>query len=190
MSERELLKERYDLVLERIRQIPEEQFGEERLKEYFDRTASFLLLLDDTGRFLEEGGLRTASLEELAERNHALYEDVLPEHYDKSYGDPVYAVEMLGEYGQELSWLYVELRRQIGCLYDGETEQVVAGMELFVEIYGVFACAWNEDRRLPPGDEIRKIIYWYVCDYQELRREREIRQMVCPDACEIGRAHV
>ena len=88
MSERELLKERYDLVLERIRQIPEEQFGEERLKEYFDRTASFLLLLDDTGRFLEEGGLRTASLEELAERNHALYEDVLPEHYDKSYGDP------------------------------------------------------------------------------------------------------
>ena len=63
MSERELLKERYDLVLERIRQIPEEQFGEERLKEYFDRTASFLLLLDDTGRFLEEGGLRTASLD-------------------------------------------------------------------------------------------------------------------------------
>lgn len=183
MSERELLKERYDLVLERIRQIPEEQSGEEGLKKYFDRTASFLLLLDDTERFLEEGGLRTASLEELAERNHALYEDVLPEHYDKSYGNPVYAVEMLGEYGQELSWLYVELRRQIGCLYEGETEQVVAGMELFVEIYGVFACAWNEDRRLPSGDEIRRIIYWYVCDYQELRREREIRQMVCPDAC-------
>lgn len=182
MMEKEFLKERYDLVTERIRQIPGEQSGEERLKEYFDRTAAFLLLLDDTGRFLEEGGLRNASLEELAKRNHTLYRDVLPEHYGESYGNPAYAAEKLGEFGQELSWLYVELRRLIGCLYEGETEQVVAGMELFAEVYGAFACAWNENQALPSAEDIRKTMYWYVCDYQELWRERQIRQMVCPDA--------
>ena len=40
-----------------------------------------------------------------------MYEDILPEHYDSSYGNPAYACACLGEdYGQALGFLYGELR--------------------------------------------------------------------------------
>ena len=47
--------------------------------------------------FLKQGAYKNASLEELQKRNRALYEDVLPEHYENSYGNPAYAVKTLGE---------------------------------------------------------------------------------------------
>ena len=53
-------------------------------------------------------------MEELQENNHRLYEDILPEHYQSSYGDPRYAQQMLGsDYGKELSCLYSQLRGSI-----------------------------------------------------------------------------
>ena len=50
----------------------------------------------------EEG--KKLSLPQLQERNHRLYEDILPEHYEESFANPDYAVKELGEgYGQILS---------------------------------------------------------------------------------------
>ena len=64
----EILEERYGLAIERIRCIPREVLKREELKQYFDRVAAFLLLLDDTKKFLAEGGLEKAALEELQKR--------------------------------------------------------------------------------------------------------------------------
>ena len=186
MSEKEqseLLEERYQLVLERIREIPGEQCCERAFKDYFDEMASFVMLLHDTKSFLKAGGLKTASLEELQRRNHVLYADVLPDHYEESYGNPAYAVKKLGKFGQELCWLYAELRRMIEYLYQGETEQVVIGLELFAEIYAAFTYEWNENQTLPSPENIRKTLYWYVSDYADIRAEREIWQLVCPQGC-------
>ena len=178
-----VLEERYSLAMDRIREIPEETFEKKELKDYFDKMAEFLLLLDDTGKFLAEDGLKKAPLEELQKRNHALYADILPGHYEESYGNPAYAVKQLGEYGQELSFLYSELRNTIAYLYHGELELVVIALELFVEIYAAFTYEWNENQALPSKEDIRKTLYWFVSDYADIRTERSVRQLVCPEGC-------
>ena len=81
MEERELLLERLELALDRIREIPGEDWQGEGLqpwKEYFTTVAKFLLLIEDNRQFLEQGKMAAATLEELHQRNHALYEDILP----------------------------------------------------------------------------------------------------------------
>ena len=68
MEERELLLERLELALDRIREIPGEDWQEESLqhwKEYFTAVAKFLLLIEDTRQFLEQGKQNTATLEDL-----------------------------------------------------------------------------------------------------------------------------
>ncbi len=182
-EQREILEERYQLVVERIGQIPQEQGCREDFKDYFDKMAAFAQLLDDTRSFLAQGGLKNASLEELQRRNYALYADILPEHYEESYGNPAYAALKLGEYSQELSWLYAELREIITYLYQGDLEQTVIALELLAEIYGAFAYEWNENRLLPSKEEIRKTLYWFVSDYADVRVERSIWQMVSPEGC-------
>lgn len=103
----EVLAERCQLAVERIREIGGEDLMQPEFGDYFKRTAEFLLLLEETRQFLKSGKAKQASLKELQKRNKSLYEDILPENYEKSYGNPAFAVEKLGEYGQELP----------GCMY-------------------------------------------------------------------------
>ena len=131
-----MIEERFRLAADRIREIPGEPLGRENLEAYFSFCAQFLLMLEETYFFLKKGGLETASLEELQRRNRALYADILPEHYEESYGNPAYAVGELGEdTGRELCFLYAELRSLIGCVYEDRLEDVVIRMELFLEVY-------------------------------------------------------
>lgn len=185
----EVLAERYELATGRIREIAGEAFRGADLKDYFDRMAAFLLLLDDTKRFLEAGGLREAPLEELKRRNHALYADVLPEHYEESYANPACAVKRLGqEYGALLSHICFRLRRLIGAVYEGRLEDLTAGMELFLEIYTAFVYGQGEIAEdgsccgAPTGAQIRDILYWHVCDNAERDNERWVRNAVCPES--------
>ena len=178
-----VLQERYDLVMGRIAEIAGEKIGNETFEEYFERVAKFLLLLDETGKFIQAGGLKTAPIEELKERNTALYADVFPENYEDSYANPAVAVKKLGdEYGREFSWLYVKMRSLIADIYRGSLEDVVAGMELFVEVYGTVAYGISEGK-LPTGKEIRDILYWFSSDYADRNAETRVREMVCPDEC-------
>ena len=135
MNETEILKERYSLVMDRIREISGEHASEDGTGSFFRFCAEFLLLIDDTISFLEKGGLKTASMEELEQRNQALYADILPEHYGESYANPTYAVKQLGEeLGTGLCFLYAELRSLICFAYEGRLEELVIRMELFMEV--------------------------------------------------------
>ena len=184
MNDLDILQERYNLVMERIRQIPEEHFGNAALEDYFGVCAEFLIMMDDTMQFLVQGGLEKAPVEELKRRNHALYVDILPEHYEESYGNPAYAVNRLGEeLGAKLSFLYAELRSLIGFVYEGKMEDVVIRMELFAEVYAAFCYALEEEGELPSGEELRKILYWFVSDYADVAAERRIREQVCAHEC-------
>ena len=177
----EVLVERYGLAVQRIREIQAEKFEKENLKDYFDCTAKFLLLLDETRAFLAEDGLRKAELAELQERNKALYADILPEHYEESYGNPAYAVSRLGEeYGAKLSHLYARMRNLISAVYEGRLEDIVVGMELFLEVYTAFSYALAEEGKLPAGEEIRDILYWHVSDNADRDEERNVSCMVNP----------
>lgn len=176
----EVVQERFELAMERIRQISQESMGNQALDAYFQSVAAFIMLLEDNRQFVERGGLKTAPLEELRRRNAALYEDVMPDHYEKSYADPAYAVAALGEeYGQLLSVLYVEIRRMISYIYRGMLEDFVIGMELFSEVHAEFSYGTSEGD-LPSRDRIRDILYWYSSDYADRKTLDRVRQMVCP----------
>ena len=185
MEERELLLERLELAILRIREIPGEDFqGAELLpwKEYFTTVAKFLQLIEDTRQFLEQGKQATATLEELQQRNHALYEDILPENYENSFANPAYAVKMLGEeFGALAAFLYTEMRSLIGFTYEGRLEELVIRMELFSEVYAAFVYEQQENHKLPTYASIREILYWFVSDYADVAAEARVREMVCPE---------
>lgn len=185
MEEREILQERLELALLRIREIPGEDFqGAELLpwKEYFTTVAKFLLLIEDTRQFLEQGKQATATRKELQQRNRALYEDILPENYENSFANPAYAVKMLGEeFGVLVSFLYTEMRSLIGFTYEGRLDELVIRMELFSEVYAAFVYEQQENHKLPTYAAIREILYWFVSDYADVAAEEWVREMVCPE---------
>lgn len=184
MEERELLLERLELALNRIRKIPGEDWQGEDLqpwKEYFATVAKFLLMIEENRQFLEQGGLKTASLEELKQRNHALYEDILPGQYEHSFANPAAAVRKLGEaFGAMMAFLYTEMRSLIGFTYEGRLSELVIRMELFSEVYAAFVYELQENHKLPTYESIREILYWFVSDYADVAAEERVRELVSP----------
>lgn len=179
--EREGLQERLELSVDRIREIQEEHFGNPAFEGYFTAVAKFLMQIEDTRLFLEKDGLQTTSLEELKQRNHALYEDIMPEHYAESYANPTYAVNKLGEdYGAMLAFLYTEMRSLIVFVHEGKLDELVIRMELFVEVYAAFTYEWQENGELPATEAVRQILYWFVSDYADVAEEQRIYDMVVP----------
>ncbi len=181
--ENELLLERFSLALERIKEIPEEYLcgDEDAFTDYFVAVAKFLLQIEETRAFLMSDGLQKASLEELIERNHALYADIMPENYEVSYANPTFAVEKLGEdFGAMLSFLYTEMRSLIGFTFENRLYELVIRMELFVEIYSAFVYELQEKKELPDRESIRQIIYWFVSDYADVAEEQRIKGLVVP----------
>ena len=69
---------------------------------------------------VEDGSWEKLSFDEMKEINHKLYADISEENYGTSYANPAWAVEKLGEdFGTFLSFLYTEMRAQIGYAYEG-----------------------------------------------------------------------
>ncbi len=175
-------KERYELAKGRICEIGEECVKGDAYSLYFRKTASFLQDIMQTYEEAQSGELYKATMETLQEKNRKLYEDILPENYEESYGNPVYAVKALGEgYGQLLSFLYTELRSMISFAYEKDLFELVIRMELFLEVYTAFACAWEEEKEEPEYEQLRLIIYWFVSDYSEPSSEKRLREQLCPE---------
>lgn len=160
----------------RIREIEKEETTEIRFREYFRQVARFFVLIDETKARLEDGRFASADLAELAEWNTRLYEDILPGHYEESYGNPSYAVKKLGkEYGPVLSALYAELHGAIACAYEQNTEYLDILFELFIEVYNQF-----EEDEEPDIRQIKDTIYWYASDYCDVFVADRIREQVDP----------
>ena len=173
--------ERLALGRERLCQIPEEasaiRSGElSSFADYFAKTAEVIRLFLEEYDFVAGGGLKKASLEELAGRNERLYADVLPEHYGKSYANPRFAVAALGkEFGQMLSFLAAEVRSLIAFAYEQDVESMVIRLELFLEIYQMFVCAKEEEGGLPDPVQVKETLYWFASDYSETMLEKNMR---------------
>ena len=110
MSREEYLEERFSLVTDRIFEIKDEEKLPEQFLGYFRKTADFLGYLIKLHGKIQDGWLKTASLEELRENNERLYQDILPEHYETSYANPAYAEKLLGkEFGPMICFLEAEI---------------------------------------------------------------------------------
>ncbi len=175
-ADRDSLRERHSLAVERIRQIGTEETVKGACRDYFRTVAGFLLLTEELWDIVEKGQLDAYSLEQHQELNRRLYEDILPENYGHSYGNPAYAVEKLGEvHGKILSFLYTEERGLIVYAFEQRLEEMVVHLELFIEIYNCF-----EQKESPEYREIQQIIYWFVSDYSDLFAARRVREVLDP----------
>ena len=172
-----ILEERGQLAKERILQIPGEMQAPEPYRDFFIRTARFLQQVFGILDIKKSGQWAGMTLEERKDWNHVLYEDILPEHYQSSYGDPRYAQQMLGsDYGKELSCLYSQLRGSIVFAFEDRMWDLTVLCELFLEVYTEFL-----GEELPKPENIRNIMYSYIRDYCDDMMEYRVREMVDPD---------
>ncbi|MDO4329181.1 MAG: aminopeptidase [Lachnospiraceae bacterium] len=161
-EDNERVAERYQLSMERIMEIPSEETTGEAYRGFFQKTACFIGEIRELIEKLQDGSLERASLEELKQQNHRLYQDILPENYHTSYGNPAYASQVMGkEFGPLLSFLYAEIRNEIAYAYEGKLPEITAANEAFIEIYNLF------ENHVPKAQEVKDVLYWYVSDYAD-----------------------
>ncbi len=155
------MNERLELAYERIAEIPGEALTPEPFRDYFAKVASFLLTVKKDAD------------------NRAMYEDILPENYGRSYGNPDYAAEKLGtDFGPVLSAVYAELRGVIPAVFEDNELGVAVLLELFLEIYGVFT-----DAELPSAGTVRNIFRSYCEDYLPDFMAESVRAQMDPEKC-------
>lgn len=172
----ELMLERFMLMKERVLEIQAEELVKEPYRDFFRRTAAFITQMLQVYDKIQAGWLDTASLEELEANNQAMYQDILPQNYEKSYGNPSYAQAMLGEeMGQLLSFLYTEIRGMIVFVYENRLFDMTVAMELFIQIYNLF------EEETVSAKDVQDAIYWYVSDYSDEMVGHRVREGVDPE---------
>ncbi|MDO4617620.1 MAG: aminopeptidase [Lachnospiraceae bacterium] len=175
-QEQELEQLRFALAAERIREIPGEDTVPEPFRDFFRKEAEFLIRLCEIKEQMEEDWLQQASAEELAEMNRSLYQDILPDNYGTSYGNPVYASAILGEsYAAVFGFLYAELQGCITYIFENRTWDLLISLELFLEFYSAF-----QDEVLPETGLLREILSSYCSDYCPQIMEYRVRELVDP----------
>ena len=173
----ELAEERFELVMERIAEIAQVQDVLEQYQDYFQKTSVYLLKLAELLKKEKDGTLAKRSMEECQADNLALYEDIFPGQYEKSYANPVYAVKTLGEeYGQLLSMLYVTIRQAVRDVFAGKKMNVTIRAELFVEIYNYFEEKDGIDKK-----SVEQAVYWFFHDYSEVFVGENVSEIVNPE---------
>lgn len=176
-----MVEERLLLAKERIAEMKTEDKLAEVFRKYFQKNAQFLEFICEVFEAVKEGSLRDYSLERLQELNHKLYEDVLPENYEESYGNPDYCSRVFGdEYGKFLTFLYGEIRSTIPLAFESDGETLAVRLELFLEVYTSFVCRWEECEMPPKPEALQEVFYYYVSDYTREAFERKLSCMLCP----------
>ena len=175
-NQNDFMNERYDLTIERIKMIIDEETTAERFRDYFRTVARFILEIDQILNRIHKKPTEDCTVEELKEENQKIYKDILENNYQKSYANPSYAVERLGdEVGKLLSLLYTEIRGEIAYVYENRISYLTICNELFIEIYNCFEGVEN-----PNYKELKGIVYWFVNDYCDVFLADHIKQQLDP----------
>lgn len=174
-EENEAVEERHELALQRIGQFAGEETVEEPYRDYFRRTAEFILMAEDIFGMQNSGELEELDLDEAKALNRRLYEDVLPGRYDESYANPTYAVKRLGtDFGRYLSFLYTEIRGMIVYAFESRLADMTILEELFIEAYNLF------EGETPELKELKEILYYFVSDYCDVMLTYRVRETLDP----------
>ena len=169
------IRERYDLAMERILEIPSEERVAEPYRSYFNQMAAFTAQIEELARLQLREDLDAFTLEELQQLNDRLYADILPEHYTESYANPDYAVRMLGaDLGPLLSAFYAQFRAAIVFAYECRLTDITILCETLIEIYNMF-----EDSE-PQARAVRDVLYWFFSDYTDVTLTYRIREQLDP----------
>lgn len=168
--------ERHELSVERLNQIMIEEGIAKPYVVYFQEMAAFLLELEAVRLKISDGSWDNLELQEMKELNALLYSDVLPAKYEKSYANPTFAVQELGEtFGQLLSMLYAELRSGIAYAFENRKDYLTILNELLIEVYTCF------EEEVPEFKTVKEIIYWYASDYCDVFLADRIEEQLIPE---------
>lgn len=172
-----MIKERYDIAIERIKEIITEDTVEEKFLPYFVAAAQFILKIDNLLRLIESKKIEELTLEQLTALNKDLYEDETEIVYEKCFANPKFAVEKLGEeYGQLLCYVFTANRNMISNAFQGKLEEITLRMELLIEIYNQF-----EDRENLTKKSIHDMIYSFEKDNSEIFMTNRIDEIINPE---------
>ena len=167
----EELRERFELSINRIKEIAEETAAG---TDYFKHAAAHVIYVLQAYGCLDNAE-KKLSLEELRERNEKVFAELQKDGYEKSYLNPDYAEEKLGSFGKVMSFLYFELYNLPMLITDDKAFDIVILMELLLEVYIIYT---SEDR--PSLKAVEEAVYYYAFDYsEELIRER-IEEILLP----------
>ena len=174
--ERSDLAERYGLAAERIRQIREKPAVSAPFDAWFRDAAAYILKIAEIRGLLASGGWEALEEGKMRRINTELYAAILPETYDRSWGNPDYSVRILGEEcGRILCFLFAELMGLAAYVFEDRAEEITVHMEVFIEIYNRF-----EESKVPSYREIRQILYWFESDYCDLFAAERVLQEIDP----------
>lgn len=178
-----MMEERFLLARERLAELENEQVLCGEFDRFFKKTAEFLRAVCDVYQAVCDGRLKSWSMEKLQQCNQKLYEDILPENYGKSYTEPDFAAACFGqEYGKILCFLGAELRSVIPFAFEERLEELTIRLELFLEVYVSFCTEQEELGELPPAENLKEIIYYYVSDYTRAAFEQKLFDMLEPSS--------
>ena len=181
-------EERHVLAVGRLRGIVSEETVPEQYLSYFQDVAICLLELENVRRKVESGEWDRYSVDEMRSINEILYSDILENRYEKSFGNPAFAVEQFGsEMGKLLSLLYAEMRSGIPYSFENRVDYLTILSELFIEVYNCFENAYKEaheemkqEGMIPEAKTVRDIFYWYASDYCDVFLADRIMEQIDP----------
>lgn len=171
-TENNEISERYELSMERIKDILGEKTVQEPYYDYFYKVSEFILYIYD---LVKDDSQKLFTLIELQMINNSLYEDIVGDNYESSYANPAYCVKKLGEdYGKLLSFLYVEIRGMVVYAYENRLTDITICNETFIEIYNLF------EGEVPKASALQQVLYWFVSDYSDVTVTHRVRELVDP----------
>lgn len=172
----ENIKERFDLVAERIETILTEETVSKEYLEFFRSTASYISYVNKIATEIIEGTFSN-DINVLKVINHELFKDILSDNYEKSYGNPEYCESKFStDLGQLLCFLYTDIRSIATFAFEGRLFEITIYEELFVQIYNCF-----ENTNAPDIKEIKDILYWFNYDYTDVFMENIVNEQYNPD---------
>lgn len=170
-----MIKERYELAIERIKGILSENDIPGEYSIYCLKTAELFTKLDMVLETVRGGGLERVSTKELKEWADFLYDDIRDVHYETSFANPRFSIQEFGkEEGEVLAYFHSRFRGGIQDAYEGDRESLLYLMELFLQVYTILQTEQDKSRWL------KETLYYYVHDYDEYYTEKSIRRIVDP----------
>ncbi len=184
IEECEDIEERYSLMLDRIKELADENEAPESYRGYFTAVAEFILKTADVLELVKTKAIDNMSKEELAALNNDLYSDILGDNYNYSYVNYEYSYKAFGckteddkTVSQMLTFLFAEIRGMIAYAFEGRIIDMTLFMELFVEVYSMIAGA---DAVSGIRKSLEEAIYYFEHDYAEYFVEYRIREQLDP----------
>ncbi|MBR3039182.1 MAG: aminopeptidase [Lachnospiraceae bacterium] len=159
------MNERFELSINRIQEIA----LEEGMMEYQPFFTSLAKTVCDFAKRQNDNPdeEKKPAVEELLAKQDELFGQLKAENYEMSFANPSYTCSLFGdEIGRLLSFLYWEEMQVLPLLYEGNEEEFVIHMELFLEVYGYFRTC-TEEKAKPNAETLKEILYWFVSDYSE-----------------------